>query len=182
MTIIESNDKLNIVAEIDLAEPKIARNIELAAGLIALLIAIVFGNILVSHGYNQWLLIWIVLLLIPGIFLHEVSHYIFQWFFSRKKPQMGIKLPFPYSVLSPKATITRNQAIVCALAPLILISTILSAVASTFTEPISTVIYGYVSIHMATCWGDLLLIRWLLKYPKETKLVNINLRNVLVKL
>jgi len=167
------------VASLNLTDPKNARIIESWSALIVLLIVIPFCFLLSALGYSGYWMYVVVILLIPGTFLHEIIHYLFLWLFSGLKPLLGFKFPFPYSALAPGARITRNQMIFCALAPLIFMTLIL-VLSSLFMSPLPKVIFlAWASVHVASCFGDFFLIFWLLRYPRQLKVGNVNLSNTL---
>ena len=175
------NMTCEIVDIIDFTERRLARRIEVTAGIINLPIVMCFSAVLYLNGYSPTLMLGILFLLIPGLYLHEGSHYILQWLFSHKKPHIGFKFPFPYSALSSGCSITRNQAIICALAPLVLV-TIALVVPALFVALLPKIIFlAWASIEVPTCYGDLYLIRRLLKHPNDVRLKNVNLRNVLFR-
>lgn len=174
-----TNNSNRPVATLDLTEPRNARRIELGSSLIVLVLVMFFGIQLSNSGYSPYWMLLVVLLLIPGIFLHEICHYIFQWKFSGIKPRLGFKFPFPYSALAPDAQITRNQGLFCALAPFLFVTPLL-LLPSLFVSYLPKMIFiAWASVEAATCFGDFYFIRWLLKYPKQLKLENVGLSNVL---
>jgi hypothetical protein len=168
-----------VVGSINFLESRHKKRVELFSGFIALLVVFIYTHVLTQSGYSPYLLLIIVALLIPGIPVHEEFHLIFQWVFSGRKPYMGFKFPFPYSALAPGARITRNQAIVSALAPFFFITIILMSISLLFGQPMRIITQAWAFIEMATCFGDFYLVLWLLKYPSQTKLGNISLINTL---
>ena len=171
-----------LVASLDLTDPKNVRKIEFGSGLIALLFAMLFGVLLSTLGHPPYWMFLVVILLIPGIFLHEIFHYLFQWLFSGLKPRLGFKFPFPYSALAPNACITRNQGVFCALAPFLFVTPIL-VLPSLFMSPLPKVLFwAWASLEAATCFGDFFTVSWLLRYPRHLKLANVNLSNALFEI
>jgi predicted Abi (CAAX) family protease len=108
-------------------------------------------------------------------------HYSFQWYFSREKPHLGFKFPYPYSALSPSSFITRNQAISCALAPALILTLILSIPALFTFLLFRVLLLAWASIELASCYNDLYFTYRLLKHPSNCLLKNVDLRNVLFK-
>jgi hypothetical protein len=171
----------DVIDIIDFNEPKLKRRVELISLIISLPIVMVFGTILELNGFTTLLILIIIALLIPETIVHECLHYLFQWYFSKEKPHLGFKFPFPYSALSPTSSITRNQAILCALAPAFVITPILVIPALFAPLLIKILLLAWASIHLATCYGDFYLTYRLLKNPSNCVLKNINLSNVLFK-
>lgn len=167
------------IGSINFTESRHKKRIEMYSSMIALLVVSIYTFILPKSGYSPYLLLIIVVLLIPGTPLHEGFHFVFQWLFSGSKPYMGFKFPFPYSALAQGTRITRNQAIICALAPFFFITLILMSLSIWFNQPIKMIIQAWAFIEMATCFGDFYLVTWLLKHPSHTKLGNVNLVNTL---
>lgn len=169
------------VDSINLAEPPHKNRIEMYSAILALLVVAIYAFILSTFGYSSYFLLIIVVLLIPGVLLHETFPYVFQWVFSGKKPYMGFKLPFPYSALAQGARVTRNQAIFCALAPFLFVTIILVLPSVFLSSPTKLILQAWAFIEVATCFGDFYLIKWLLKHPSDTKLGNVNLINTLFR-
>jgi len=172
----------NVVDIIDFKERKLKRRVELTSGIINLPVVLVFGTILELNGFSLLLLLIIVaLLVLPGLILHEGSHYLVQWFFSKEKPYFGFKFPFPFSALSPSSSITRNQAILCALAPVFIVTTILVIPALFAPLLLKILLLAWTSMELATCYGDFYLTYRLLKNPSDCRLKNVDNSNVLFK-
>lgn len=172
----------NVIGTIDFKEKRLKRRVELTSGLLNLPIVIIFGYLLELNDFPvPLLLIVIVLLIFPGIFLHEGSHYVFQWITSKNKPYFGFIFPFPFSALSPSASITRNQAILCALAPIFTVIVILVVPALFTPLLIKILMLAWASMELTTGYGDYYLTFRLLKYPPNSRLKNIDNSNVLFK-
>ncbi len=169
------------VSVINLTERRNARYIEIGSSSIALICVLAFSMILSANGHSTFWILLIVALLLPGTAIHELCHYCFQWFYSKQKPHLGFKFPFPYSALALNARITRNQAIFCALAPFIIITPLL-ILPSFFVSFLPRIIFlAWASIEIATCFGDFFLVNWLLKYPKNLQLGRLGVSNALFK-
>jgi len=173
------NDRARPVASLDLTEAKTARKVNLASGIIAILLAMLFGIRLSALGQSPYWILLVAFLLIPTTFVHEILHYLFQWLFSRSKPSLGFKFPFPYSALAPNTYITRNQGMFCALAPFIFITPILVLASLLMSPLVKELFWAWASLEAATCVGDFLAVSWLFRYPRYLKLANVNLSNVL---
>jgi len=138
----------------------------------ALVVPIMFIGlrILIHAGYSPYMVLPLFLLVIPVIFLHELVHASFQWLFGKQRPQLGFKFPFAYSKLHPNVSISRNQGIVSALSPFLLITSIL-LLAVFFVNPVYKVAFIIVVyLHTPTCSGDFHFTSWLLRHPSNTKL------------
>ncbi len=127
-------------------------------------------RILIHAGYSSYIVLPFFLLVIPVIFLHELIHAAFQWLFGKQRPQLGFKFPFAFSKLRPNVSISRNQGIVSALSPFLLITSILILTAL-FVNPLSKVaLIIVVYLHTPTCSGDFHFTSWLLRRPSNTRL------------
>lgn len=170
----------DVIDIIDFKERKLKLKVELTTAFISLLIVLVFGTILELNGFSRLLiLIVIALLVFPGLILHEGSHYLFQWFFSKERPYFGFQFPFPFSALSPTSSITRNQAILCALAPAFIVTIIIIIPALFAPLLLKILLLAWTSIELATCYGDFYLTYRLLKNPSKCLLKNVNNSNIL---
>ena len=175
------NNTQDIIEIIDFHESKLKRRVEITSGIISLLIVMVSSFILELNGYTSRFILITLALLIPGTILHEGLHYLFQWYFSKEKPHLGFKFPFPYSALSPSSSITRNQTVVVSLAPSLILTPaiMIPALFAPFHIKILLLAWGF--IELVTCYGDFYLIYRLLKNPSNCLVKNVNLRNVLFK-
>lgn len=167
------------VSVINLTERRNTRIIEFGSASIAIICVMGFGSVLSANGYSTLWILLIVALLLPGTAVHELCHYCFQWVFSGQKPYLGFKFPFPYSALAPGTRITRNQAIISALAPFIIITPLL--ILPTFFVGFlpRVILLAWASVEAATCFGDFLFVVWLLKHPKNLQLGRVGLSNAL---
>lgn len=126
--------------------------------------------ILIHGGYSSYIVFPFFLLAIPAMFLHELIHAAFQWLFGRKRPELGFKFPFAFSKLRPNVSISRNQGILSALSPFLLITSIL-VVTAVFVNPLAQVaLIIVIYLHASTCGGDFHLTHWLLRHPSNTRL------------
>lgn len=171
----------DIVDSIDLITSLNNPKTNLTAAIISLLVCSFFGTILELNGYSYLLMLIILLLLIPGTVVHELIHYLFQWYYSHKKPHLGFKFPFPYSALNTESSYSRNQAIFTALAPFIII-TLLLIIPAIFVGFLPRIIlFAWASIEGLTCYVDFYFVFRLLKYPSYISVKNINLKNTIIK-
>ncbi len=121
-------------------------------------------------GYSPYMFLWFIPLIIPAMVIHELVHAAFQWLFSKKRPQLGFKFPYPYSKLRPNSSISRNQGAFSALSPFLLITSVLIVVALFMNPILQVAVLTTFYLHTPTCSGDFHFTSWLLKHPKNTKL------------
>jgi hypothetical protein len=178
---VNKDRNLRIIDSLNFLDRRISWKIHIATAIISLIIIIISINILTINSLNSYYLALIVILLIPGTLVHEFLHYIFQWIFSHKKPYLGFKFPFPFSALSPNASITRNQAIIVALSPAFIMTTIITIPAIFIHLLPKIILLTWAFIELTTCYGDFYQVNWLRKYPIDVRLKNVNLVNVLYK-
>lgn len=171
----------DIIETIDFYQPKLKRRVNLVTGIIALLVTMVFSTILEFNGFTSLFVLIVLGLLIPETAVHESLHYLFYWRFSNKKPHIGFKFPFPHCALSPTSSVTRNQAVLAALAPAFIITPILAipALFATFLPRI--LLLAWASLALASCYGDFYITYRLFKSPSDARLKNINLANVIYR-
>jgi len=126
--------------------------------------------ILVGNGIAYLKLFLVVPAAISTVLIHELVHYMFHWVFSKKRPILGFKRPFPYSKLRENSSISRNQGIVSALSPLIII-TVVCVLLAIKGSPMTQLIFILTAyFHATICSGDIVSTNRLLKYPKDTRL------------
>lgn len=182
MTNLHSNvpDGERLVDVLDLTEPQNARKINRWSGIIAFLATAVYVILLSNSGHSPYWVLIAVPLLVPTAVLHELLHYIFQCLFSHKKPRIGFKFPFPYSVLAIGARISRNQALFCAFAPLLFVTPLLVLPSLSLDFIPKIVLLALASFHgVASCFGDFWVVYWLLRHQSRLKLGAIGLSNAL---
>lgn len=95
--------------------------------------------------------------------LHEATHGLFMWAFTRKRPHFGFKV-HPYAALPPNTYASRNQGIFISLTPLIIISLVGMPVLLLFPVSHLWIPIAFLSFNGAASVGDILLVGWLLKY------------------
>ena len=169
-----------IVATLDLFDQKNKRKVAFSSVIASLVLAWVFSGLLSGMGHSPYWLVLVVVALIPITFLHEGCHYLFQWRFSRRKPCFGFKWPYPYSALAPFAYTTRNQGILCTLAPCLLIPPVVLLISLSMNPLPKTLFWALASFEIVTCFGDFLTANWLTKYPGHLKWGRLNGANVLI--
>jgi len=111
---------------------------------------------------TQVLGIALIAILLYG-FIHEVVHGIFFRVFSHRRPNFGFKIN-PYTTLALGAFISRNQAIMAALSPLLII-TLLGLIIWPFV-PVTAlpIVLLILSVNIASSICDLIQSGWLLHY------------------
>ena len=130
---------------------------------------ILVANDLVAVDTEYYKILLFVPVAIFAVLIHELIHYVFQWVFSKKIPELRYKKPFPYSKLRENSSISRNQGIVSALSPLIII-TVGCVLFAIIVSPITQVILILTAwTHSLSCGGDIMSTNRLLKYPKDTR-------------
>ena len=168
-----------IVSVLDFTERKNKRIVNFGTIILTIIILMVFTFLLEGKGLSIY---WLLLTLISLVLLtpvHELCHWFFQWIVSRKKPRLGWASSFPYSALAEGTSTTRDQGIICALAPLVILTTILILISTAFTGLPRFLILASAAIEVASCFGDMYLIGWFLKHRRHLRWSTIDLANVL---
>ncbi len=171
-----------IVATLDLFNRKNKRKVAFLSVIASLALAWVFSILLSGMGRSPYWLILAGVALIPTTLLHEGCHYLFQWRFSRRKPGFGFRWPYPYSALAPFAYTTRNQGVLCCLAPFLMIPPVVVLVSLSMNQLPRMLFWALASFETVTCFGDFLTVNWLRKYPRHLKWGCLNRVNVLVEI
>ena len=180
---VDLRDKYELVDKFSHWDP---RNKRITKGL-GLVISIILAPpaifmtiwILLTAGYSTYVGLLFFLLFAPVVFLHEIIHFSFQWLFSKRKPQLGFKWPYPYSALRPNTSISRDQGIICALSPFVLI-TLVFLIITPFVHPLAQaalIISTY--LHAPTCSGDFVFTYRLSRNSKDVRLSVLDFEMVL---
>ena len=140
--------------------------------------------ILLTNGHSSYpeffLSFLIALALIaPTYVLHELFHFVFQWAFSHRIPRLSLKPPWPYSALALGVHISREQGVICALSPVLFITSILILLSMVPNPQAKAILLMTAYIHAGTCGGDFLIMSWLFRHPKRVRLGTIGLANAL---
>ena len=153
----------------------VRRKPDQAAYLIAGLVVITSATILSQFNYSNMIIAVVVISAVLGLPLmaipHELSHFAFQWLFSHQMPRLGFHWPYPYSALSPGTHVSRNQGIVCALAPSGLITPLCILLFVMIHSDFSIIALVIAGIHIGTCTGDYAVVSLLARSPRCAKLV-----------
>lgn len=169
----------DIIDIIDPNQPKFKRNLLLIYTIACLLIVVVFSKILQLNGFPPLLILLVIPLLIGGTFLHELFHYFPLWYFSRARPHLGFTSMGLFSALSSGSFITRNQAIVCALAPTFILTTIILITALFASFLLKILLLAWLFSDLVTSYSDFYLTYRLLKNPTNCLYKNVNNTSVL---
>ena len=181
--ISNSPKSLELVSTIDFFKRR--QRIEmfiLAISLSLMAIPLAYESIrltIVTQSPPYLVLIIVLLLMAPTTFLHEIFHYIFQWLFTQQKPRLGFKFPYPYCISAPNTYCSRNQGVVCALAPFFFVTLILVLLSLPVNPLTKAILLAVTYLHAPTCSGDVLLTFWLLKHPRHMWLGTVGLSNAL---
>lgn len=112
---------------------------------------------LVLLGYSLAILALVVC-------IHEGIHGLFQWIFSHKRPDFGHVGINPYAALAPNVRISRNQGVICSLAPLVIITILGIGLLPIIPVTILPILLAFTTFNAAISVGDLAVARWLLSY------------------
>jgi len=145
------------------------------------IIAIIILSTNRNFSYPEFFLsLLIALALIAPIYvLHELSHFAFQWGFSHQIPRLSLKPPWPYSALALGVHISREQGVICAIMPFLLITSLLVLLSMVPNPQVKAILLMAAYIHVPTCAGDFLLIFWLFRHPKRLRYGTVGLANAL---
>jgi hypothetical protein len=174
-------DDTVVVEIVDFNQPKLRNRVNLVTVIAAVLITMVSATILQLNGFASQSILIIVALFIPETLAHEYLHFFFQWHFSKEKPHLGFRFPFPYSALSGASSIARNQAVLTALAPALIITPILVIPALFTTFFFKMLLLAWAFLALASCYGDFYLAYRLLNSPRDSRLKQVNLANVIYR-
>jgi len=127
-----------------------------------------FINKLFKSGYFPLLKTGAFCILIVFLMgcVHEAIHGILFWIFSGKRPRFGSKFLL-YTALAPGAYCSRNQAVVSALGPLLIITFL--GLAFLLYVPVATipVLLFFTFSNAASSIGDMVQSRWLLSHRRN---------------
>lgn len=183
---MESTDPLenteisqNPIATMNLTERKNKRIVNTGSTSIAIITVVVFSYALSNVGYPTYWLLLSLAIFIPLTLIHECCHFFPQWLFSGQRPYLDWASIFPYSALAIGARTTRNQGIICTLAPLIIITPVLVLLSMLFNPLWRLILLALASIEVASCFGDLFLVVWFVRHDRQLKWGRIGLANAL---
>lgn len=159
-----------------LSNPKIIVGLNVAATVSFVLWSILFLMIVAwlrpemgsIEGRIDLLHILLILALpIASIVLHELVHGFFLWLFTRERPRFGVKGLFAYAS-SPGWYIPRNQYIVVALAPFVLITLVGIGCLMLLPQLAILPLVLVLATNAAGAVGDLAITGWILTRPPVT--------------
>jgi hypothetical protein len=121
-------------------------------------------------GVKKPLLFTLILLLVMAatIALHEWTHGLFLWYYSKARPEFGLKLPLYAYATMPGWYFPRNAFLVVLLAPLAVISAL--GLLLTLLLPSELLLFAFALLggNAASAIGDLYMTFVLLRYPPDT--------------
>lgn len=184
---ITSLNELRLIDTLDLLDPKTKRKCFWWSFPIAILASPLFIKatiILLTNGHSPYLemflsLLIALVLIVPTYVLHELFHFVFQWAFSHRIPRLSLKPPWPYSALALGTHISRDQGVICALSPVVFITSILVLLSMVANSQVEVILLMTAYIHATTCAGDFLIVPWLVRHPRHVRLGTVNLTNAL---
>lgn len=122
----------------------------------------------VLGGFRNLVIVLVGIFII--VFIHEMVHGIFFWFFTRERPRFAFKLAYAYAA-APDWFIPRNQYLVVGLSPLIVLS-LVAILLFFFLPPYGVgLVLVLASFNVAGAVGDLAITGWLLM-KKSDLLIN----------
>lgn len=106
----------------------------------------------------------VLLIIVLVMVLHELSHALFFWLFSRERPKIGFNLLYAYAA-APDWYFTRRQFVLIGLAPVLLLT-----LAGFIALPwVSVVTAAYLilalTVNAAGAIGDFIVVIWVLGQP-----------------
>jgi len=171
----------NLVGTMNLTERKNKRIVNAGSILITLIAVAVFIGELDNEGYSTYWLYLSLAIFIPLTLIHEYCHFFPQWLFSRQRPHLGWASMFPYSSLATNARTTRNQGIICTMAPLLIITPVLILLSMLFNPLWRLILLALASMEVASCFADLFLVGWFIRHDRQLKWGRIGLANALFR-
>jgi len=172
---------VEVIEVINFSDKRTTLLVNIIAGALSGVVAIGFMRLLDSNGYNSLFVLLVAVLMIPGVVIHEYCHYIFQWLFSKKRPVIGFKFPYAYSALSQNSSISRNEAVIVGLAPLLVLSAV-TVIPALFLDWLPKVILlSWASVHASLCFGDCFLVFKLVRHEASIRMKDDGLLCVLYR-
>ena len=108
----------------------------------------------------------ILLIILLVVVLHELSHALFFWLFSRERPQVGFNLLYAYAA-APDWYFTRRQFVLIGLAPVLLL-TLAGLITMPWVSIITTTrLVLALTVNAAGAIGDFIVIIWVLGQPAD---------------
>jgi hypothetical protein len=117
-------------------------------------------------SFNIFTIIWLLAITVGYVLLHEAVHGIFFWLYTRSKPKFALRWYYAYAA-APTWYIPRNQYLVTALAPLVVISVIGLLVITISPPALFLPIWFFITMNASGAIGDILVAVWLLFKPSS---------------
>ena len=108
----------------------------------------------------------ILLVIFLVVVLHELSHALFFWLFSRERPQVGFNLLYAYAS-APGWYFTRRQFVLIGLAPVLLLTTVGLIAMPWVTVLTTTRLVLALTVNAAGAIGDFIVVIWVLGQPAK---------------
>jgi hypothetical protein len=191
---VDSHISFSVKKFLDLGSGKTKEYINLSTGILAVLSLTSILVISVTTNSRQISLkdiIIVFLISILMLFPHELTHFGLQWYFSKNRPFLGIRSSFPYSSLlhnvelnsdeAIRTSITRNQAIICALAPFVAESLILALISFFINSDLRLTLSLLLLLNTSECTGDFYLAYWLSRSRSNARYIGIDLTHALLE-
>ncbi len=106
----------------------------------------------------------VLLIIVLVVLLHELSHALFFWLFSRERPKIGFNLLYAYAA-APDWYFTRRQFVLIGLAPVLLI-TLAGFIALPWVSVVTTArLVLALTVNAAGAIGDFIVVLWVLGQP-----------------
>jgi hypothetical protein len=154
-------------------EPKEIRTVHLIGFSIALIIslplAFSIAFVWAAYGYEIRDVAWYLVMVPPIILVHELIHGAFQWLFGKKRPRLGFSFPFPYSEAPTGVSVSRDQGVVTALAPFLVVCCCLLPLPFVASPVLQVGILALFGLHTPCCTGDFRFAYVLMKYSRKTR-------------
>jgi hypothetical protein len=101
------------------------------------------------------------------IILHELTHGLFFWLFTKERPRFSLKWlqTYAYATAPENCYLTRNQYVIALLAPFVLITFLGLILLAVLSQEVLPALLFVVTSNAAGAIGDLFIIGWLLYQP-----------------
>jgi hypothetical protein len=107
-----------------------------------------------------------LLMMLGMIVLHEATHGICFWYFTRSMPKFALKLTYAYAA-APTWYLPKNQYLVTALAPLVGLSVLGVLLMLVVPREAFVALLFFLVTNASGAVGDLWVVGWLLRQPQD---------------
>ena len=108
----------------------------------------------------------VLLIILLVVVLHELSHALFFWLFSRERPHIGFNLLYAYAT-APDWYFTRRQFVLIGLAP-VLLMTLAGLLIMTQVNALTAAYFILaLTVNAAGAIGDFIVVMWVLGQPAD---------------